>query len=197
MALPAVGQAGLIADELARVVEAYRPSSVAVLGCAGGNGLESLIGSSVRRVVAVDFNPNYVATTEARFRGRIEELQAIVANVEHDLQAFEPVGLVYAALLLEYVDLGLALRFMRRHCLSEATLAVLLQLPSGEIAHVTPSPYVSLRTLEPILRLVSPTELRRQAAQAGFQPVGSRLVTSSGGKSFSLEEFRVSGDARA
>ena len=112
MALPAVGQAGLIADELARVVEAYRPSSVAVLGCAGGNGLESLIGSSVRRVVAVDFNPNYVATTEARFRGRIEELQAIVANVEHDLQAFEPVGLVYAALLLEYVNLGLALRFM-------------------------------------------------------------------------------------
>jgi putative acetyltransferase len=191
MALPTVGQAELIASELARAVEAHRPASVAVLGCAGGNGLDRLIGSSARRVVALDINPSYAAATEARFRGRIEELEVIVADVEQGSQVFDPVDLIYAALILEYVDLGRALTFMRRHCRPEGALLVLLQLPSGEIAEVTPSPYVSLRKLAPILRLVPPAELRRRAAQYGFRASGSRYLTSSGGKSFSLEAFRA------
>ena len=196
MALPTVGQAALISNELARAVEAKRPESVAVLGCAGGNGLERLLGGSVRRVVALDINPDYVATVEARFRGRIEELEAIVANVEDHAQVFDPVDFIHAALLLEYVDLGRALRFMRRHCQPSGTLAVVLQLPSTEIAHITPSPYASLRELEPIFRFVSPAELGRQAAEAGFHPVGARIVAASGGKSFSLQEFHASrGDA--
>lgn len=192
MALPTVGQAALIAGELARAVEANRSESVAVLGCAGGNGLDRLPGGPVRRVVALDINPDYVTTVEARFRGRIEELEVIVADVEDDAQVFDPVDFIYAALLLEYVDLGRALRFMRRHCQPSGTLAVVLQLPSTEIAEITPSPYVSLRNLEPIFRFVSPAELVRQAAQAGLRPTGSRIVAASGGKSFSLQEFRAS-----
>jgi hypothetical protein len=192
MALPAVGQAELIASELARAVEAHRPHSVAVLGCAGGNGLDRLIGSSARRVVAVDINPSFVATSEARFRGRIEKLEVIVADVQDASQVFDPVELLYAALILEYVDLGRALSFMRRHCRAEGALVVMSQLPSAEISEITPSPYVSLQKLQPIMRLVSPTELRRRAAESGFQAIESRVVTSSGGKSFSLEEFRAS-----
>jgi SAM-dependent methyltransferase len=192
MALPTVGQAALIANELSRAGEAHGPASIAVLGCAGGNGLERLLGGSARRVVALDINRDYVATVEARFRGRIEGLEAIVGNVEDDAQVFDPVDLIYAALLLEYVDLGRALKFMRRHCQPAGILVVVLQLPSTEIAHITPSPYVSLRELEPIFRFVSPTELGRLAAEAGFQTMGSRIVTASGGKSFSLQEFRAS-----
>lgn len=191
MALPTVGQAELIASELARAVEAHGPGSVAVLGCAGGNGLERLLRGSARRVVALDINPDYVATVEARFRGRIEQLEVIVASVEDDAQVFDPVDFIHAALLLEYVDLGRALKFMRRHCRPAATLAVVLQLPSTEIDNITPSPYASLRELEAIFRLVSPSELDRQASEAGFHPVGSRIVAASGGKSFSLHEFRA------
>ena len=192
MALPAVAQAGLIADELARAVEVHQPASVAVLGCAGGNGLDRLIGSSTRRVVAVDINPSFVAAAEARFRGLIEGLEVVVADVEHDSQVFDPVGLLYAALILEYVDLGRALGFMRRHSQAGGSLVVLLQLPSTKISEITPSPYVSLRKLEPIMRLISPTDLRRLAAESGFQAIDSRVVTASGGKSFAVEEFRAS-----
>lgn len=191
MALPAVAQSGLIADELARVVEARMPESVAVLGCAGGNGLDRLLGSSARRVVAVDVNPDFVAATQERFQGRIRELEVHVADVETDATVFEPVDLIYAALLLEYVNLNRTMNFIRRHCRPAGALVALLQMPSAEIAHVTPSPYVSLRALERGLRLVSPAELRRRAGQAGFRPSGSRIVTSSGGKSFSLQEFRA------
>lgn len=191
MALPMVGQAGLIANELARAVDAHRPASVAVLGCAGGNGLDRLIGSSARRVVALDINPSYAAAARARFGHRIDELEVIVADVENDSQVFEPVDLLYAALILEYVDLCRALSFMRRHCRQEGALVVMLQLPS-EIAEVTPSPYVSLRRLGPTLHLVAPAEFHRRAAESRFQAIGSRVVTASGGKSFSVEEFRAS-----
>jgi len=192
MALPTVGQSTLIADELARAVEAHKPGSVAVLGCAGGNGLERLIGGSARRVVAVDINPDFAAATEARFRGRIAELEVLVADVEADSQVFDPVAFIYAALLLEYVDLDRALSFMRRHCQPGGTLAVLSQMPSTEIAEITPSPYVSLRDLGPAFRFVSPAELGRRAVAAGFQPLGSRIAVASGRKSFSLQEFRAS-----
>lgn len=192
MALPAVAQTGLLSEELARAVEARRPESVAVLGCAGGNGLDRLIGSSARRTVAVDINPDFVATTEARFRGRVQQLECIVADVESALRVFAPVDLIYAALLLEYVDLQRGIAFMRRHCRPGGALVVLLQLPSARIAHVTPSQYASLRTLEPIFRLVSPEELRRQAAATGFHPAGARTLKSAGGKAFSLQEFRAS-----
>lgn len=192
MALPMVGQAGLIANELARAVDAHRPASVAVLGCAGGNGLDRLIGSSARRVVALDINPSYAAAARARFGHRIDELEVIVADVENDSQVFEPVDLLYAALILEYVDLCRALSFMRRHCRPQGALVVMLQRPSAQVSEITPSPYVSLQKLEPIMRLIPPAELRRRAAESGFQAIGSRAVTSSGGKSFSLEEIRAS-----
>ena len=55
MALPSVGQAQLLDAALKRTVKEFQPRSLAVLGVAGGNGLESLDRATVRRVVALDF----------------------------------------------------------------------------------------------------------------------------------------------
>ncbi|MBS0417116.1 MAG: class I SAM-dependent methyltransferase [Proteobacteria bacterium] len=190
MDLPTVGQASLIADEFARVIECYRPSSAAMLGCAGGNGLNRVAGSTVRRLVAVDINPDYVAATHARYRNHIDGLEVIVADVQNDAQVFEPVGLVFAALLLEYVDLQRSLQFVRQHCQSGGIFVALLQLPSAHIAEVTPSPYVSLQDLSSIMRLVPPAQLRQQTADAGFVHITSKSVAASGGKSFAVEHFQ-------
>ena len=43
MALPSVGQAALLGDLFAATVEAHRPESVALIGCAGGNGFERIV----------------------------------------------------------------------------------------------------------------------------------------------------------
>ena len=56
MALPSIGQGQLLSTTLQQVVSAFRPRSLAVLGAAGGNGLDALDPVVVRRVVAVDFN---------------------------------------------------------------------------------------------------------------------------------------------
>src|SRR6186713_702946 len=54
MELPQVAQAELLAEQLAAAVRARSPDSVAVLGCAGGNGLDRL--PAALRVVGVDVN---------------------------------------------------------------------------------------------------------------------------------------------
>lgn len=190
MDLPTVGQSALIADEFAHLIASYEPSSAAVLGCAGGNGLDRAVGTTVRRLVAVDINPDYAETTHARFRERIVGLEVVVADVQSDIQAFQPVDLIFAALLFEYVDLQKTLQFVRRHCQSNRVFAALLQLPNAEIAEVTPSPYVSLQELSTVMRLVSPVELRQRASDAGFLHRTSRSISATGGKSFALEVFQ-------
>jgi hypothetical protein len=67
MALPAVGQAHLLGAALLRTVAQFQPCSLAVLGTAGGNGLEFVEHTSVRRMVALDFNPDYLALCSRRF----------------------------------------------------------------------------------------------------------------------------------
>ena len=191
MSLPTVGQAALIADEFARLLECHRPASACVLGCAGGNGLERAAGSEVSRLVALDINPAYAEATLARYRNRVAGLQVVVADVQSEGLAFPPVGFLFAALLFEYVDVQKALQFASRHCEAGGVLAVLLQLAHSAIAEVTPSPFTSLEKLNPIMRLVAPTELRERAAAAGFRHLQTRTLRASGGKSFSLEQFQI------
>jgi hypothetical protein len=45
MSLPTVGQGQLIARQMEDLVLEHEPASVAVIGCAGGNGFERLVGS--------------------------------------------------------------------------------------------------------------------------------------------------------
>lgn len=40
MALPAVGQARMLADLFESLLREFLPQSVAIIGCAGGNGFE-------------------------------------------------------------------------------------------------------------------------------------------------------------
>jgi hypothetical protein len=60
MALPSVAQAQLLGATLHRVVSEFRPRSLAVLGVAGGNGLELIDPEIVGRLVAVDLNPHTI-----------------------------------------------------------------------------------------------------------------------------------------
>ena len=191
MALPTVGQSQLIADELAALVRRYSPTSVAVIGCAGGNGFDRLSDTSVTRVVGVDINPAYIEQARQRYAGRIPGLEIYVADLESEGALFEPVDLMYVALVFEYVDTAQAMHALLRHCKSGSVLAVLAQLPHEQMAHVSPSPYTSLQRLEPRMRLVVPEVLQEHARQAGFAQERSRTVAATGGKHFSVLEFRL------
>ena len=125
MALPAIGQSQVIADQLDILVRTYAPSSVAILGCAGGNGFERLIDTSVSRVVGIDINPqaNNRRGTAARREGRVPGLKLVVGDIQTSAWRFEPVDFIYAALVFEYVDVARTMSALRRHCTPNGILA--------------------------------------------------------------------------
>ena len=190
MALPSIGQSRLIADQLETLVRTFCPHSIGIIGCAGGNGLDRLAGTSVNRTVGVDLNPDYIEQTRRRYEGCFPGLELYVADIQTASLLFEPVDLLYVALVLEYVDLGRTMSALWRHCQDNGVLAVVSQLPHETMTEVSPSPYTTLSRLAPVMHLVSPQELQLRAEHAGFCPEHSNTIVSPGGKNFSVNTFR-------
>ncbi len=194
MALPDVGQAAMLASQLETVLLRYAPESVAVIGCAGGNGFDR-IPASVRRVVGIDINPRYIAAATARHHGRVPGLELHVADIQAGLPPCAPVELIHAALVFEYVSLPDALANLARLCLPGGRLVVVLQRPSACVHEVSPSPYTSVQRLAPVMRLVPPEELRSHAAASGFALESEHTEVLVSGKEFVVQVHRCASDA--
>ncbi|MBJ9228381.1 class I SAM-dependent methyltransferase [Citrobacter braakii] len=189
MALPDVGQADMLSGELETLLAEYSPKSVAIAGCAGGNGFDKVINAGVTRLIGIDINPEYVADARARYTDQIAQLELYTLDIQTAIPDSEPVDLVYAALLFEYVNIDDGLKNIRAMCHDSSIFAALLQLPKEGAEAVTPSPYSSLKELSSLMRLVSPQELDDQAVQAGFSCRSQRIITLKSGKRFSLHVY--------
>jgi len=191
MAFPGIEQAQMLAEIFDGVLRQFLPRSVAVLGCAGGNGFDR-IPASVSRVVGVDINPNYLATAEARFQGRFGSVELFVGDVERDEIAFAPVELVFAGLVLEYVNVEPAIARTRSMTTANGRLVTVLQLPGNGARRVSPSPFSSVQALAGVIRLVPPLALQQAAKTHGYAQSESRTVVSAGGKPFQVQIFAPS-----
>jgi predicted TPR repeat methyltransferase len=189
MALPYVAQARLLAELLDEAIARHRPRSVAVLGCAGGNGFER-VPASVERLVGVDLNPAYIARARERYAARFApgRLELLASDVQTEAFSFAPVDLNFAGLLFEYVDLSPTLANAACMLRAEGVLVAVLQLP-GDVAVVTPSPYTSLAALSSVMRLVTPHELQSAAEGAGFRFVAQEERAAAGGKRFQVQTY--------
>lgn len=191
MALPNVGQAQLLSDVFAGALTKYAPRSVAVLGCAGGNGLDRVSSKVTERVVGVDLNPDYVQQARTRFDHQIPLLELLVGDVQTDEFTFAPVELVFAGLLFEYVDAEAVLAKIRAMLCPGGTLLTVVQLPSTAIPEITPSQFASLSALSSVMRLVPPKLLRQLAAAHGYCETEAQTVEAAGGKEFRVQAFRL------
>jgi SAM-dependent methyltransferase len=189
MSLPAVGQAQMIAEQLDRALDRWSPRSVAVVGCAGGNGLDRLMGRPIERVVAVDLNPQYIERARDRHAKRLPGLELVCADVQSESVAYGPVDFTYAALLFEYVDLQATLKTLKRNSRPGAVLTAVLQLAHSSMHSVSPSPYKSLGALAGVMTLVPPEELCEAAEGVGFTAAGSSILELSSGKKFWVQNF--------
>jgi trans-aconitate methyltransferase len=189
MALPEIGQAQMLADELEFAVREHSPKSLALIGCSGGNGLNRLVGRAVERVVGIDINPAYVEAVRSRFGVQISGLELHIADIQFALPRLAPVDLLFAALVLEYVDLPPTMGNLRRLCTPGGTLVVILQAPSSDMEAVSASPYKSIQLLAPMLRPLDQEYVHQEAAAAGFLPASSRIVELRSGKRFVVLSF--------
>jgi SAM-dependent methyltransferase len=191
MSLPEVGQAQMIAEQLARSLDRWAPRSIAVIGCAGGNGLDRIAGTTVERVVAVDVNPDYIERTRDRHAQQLRGLELVCADVQSEALIYDPVDFTYAALLFEYVGLLSALKTLKRNSRPDAVLTAVLQLPHSSVPAISPSPYTSLGNLATAMTLVAPEKLCQAAERVGFTVADSTILELSSGKRFCVQNFKA------
>lgn len=191
MALPDVGQSEMLANEFSTLLNAITPKSVALVGCAGGNGFDKVAGTGVERLVGIDINADYIADAKKRYSKKGPELELYCLDIQEKLPEIEPVELVYAALLFEYVDVLSALKNIHKLSRPGGVLAALLQLPKEGAEAVTPSPFTSLSQLSSLMQLIPPNDLNEYAAAEGYELLSQKTITLKSGKRFSLHIFSL------
>lgn len=184
MSQPAVGQAQLLSSLFGQSIDRFQPRSVALVGCAGGNGIEQLASRPIERLVALDINPAYLAVVNDRWKTALGGLETVCADLGTKMPALKPVDLAFAGLILEYVPLERALANLADLVHPSGVLVTVVQLPGTGHQKVSPSPYTSLQSLATVMNFVERSALLDTAARVGLEPIHEACHVASGGKEF-------------
>ena len=163
-----------------------RPRSVAVLGVAGGNGLERIDPAVTTRVVGVDINRAYLAKVAQRFRN-LPGLELHRVDLSSETIAPPRVALVHAALIFEHAGTGRCLENALALVEPGGHLSVVLQEPGEWEQRPGGDRYTSIRSLRGGF---SPIEPEWFCGLLGLEPVHRRRCPVPGGW-FWLGVFRV------
>lgn len=169
MAAEGIGQACALRELFGRALEYARPASVALLGSAGGNGLDRIDPVVTRRVAGFDINPAYLDETRRRYAASLPHLELHAVDLASGSADTPPFALVHAALLFEHTGLAGGLENALSLVAPAGRLSVVLQLPSRETSGVGPSPFPSLQALAPGFQLIDPSRFRGAVETCGFR----------------------------
>ncbi|MEY4729470.1 MAG: hypothetical protein RL020_628 [Pseudomonadota bacterium] len=190
MASAPITQAQMLASQFESALKRYQPKSVAVFGCAGGNGFERIDRGITQRIVAIDINADYVEICRERFASCFSKLEMLVADVQSPSLNFDPVDLIYAGLIFEYTDAETVIKNASRLLTKNGKLVSVLQLPDSGEKNVSRSAYESLGALEAHMHLVSPKALCDIAEQNRFTQTTSMEITLASTRKFQLQTFQ-------
>ena len=197
MALPEVAQAQALSKLMAMALKEYTPTSLAVIGCSTGNGFEHIDSAHTRRVVGIDINADYLKILKTRFDDKIPSLELLEADITAEDFRINPVSMVFAGLIFEYVDVLAALRTIARCLVPGGILLSVLQLPSTESAPVTATYYKSLELLKPIMNLAAPNEFSNMCGGVGLKTIKTNTIPLKKGKAFFVGFYRKNAEPGA
>ncbi len=184
---PDVQQLAALSGLFKRSLDLCQPDSVAILGVAGGNGLEHVEDRAIHRIVGIDINAQYLNRVRARF-GHQAGLELHCVDIAAHELSIVPVALVYAALVFEHAGIARALDNALSCVAPGGHLAVVLQLPSSQ--HVTSTPFPSIQSLAADFSLID-AQLFQNVMQAnGFRLVVTDRASLPGDKALWFGLFR-------
>jgi hypothetical protein len=168
MSAPQVRQLGALSDLFAEAIALRHPASIAVLGVAGGNGLERIDAKAVRRVLGLDLNPLYLDAVRQRYPD-LPGLELHCIDLAEETVHIEPVQLVHAALVFEHAGVARALESATSLVAAGGALSVVLQLPGDAGQEVGRGGFASIQKLASHFSLIDPAALRASLEERSFQ----------------------------
>lgn len=189
MSSPNVRQLELLRTVLRDLLEEFQPRSLVVPGCATGNGFEHVRPEVTSRVTGIDINPEYLAVARGRYEARIPGLTLMCADIAEVELPPASADLVYAGLILEYVELRPTIEKFCRWLRPGGVLALVIQL-GGPEENVTRTGYPAVQRLASVLRPVDPAVLEELAERNSLLLIRAARMEPVPGKVFVAALYR-------
>lgn len=189
MALNSVFQLQTLADIMREQFSAFPITSAAVLGVAGGNGLDALNDlPSIKITYGVDINASYLEASAARYPMLAGRYSTVLADINDDCSCLPHAELVIANLFIEYVgcaNFEKAIRVMEPEYVS-----CVIQIDPAE-SFVSDSPYTDkLEVLDSVHAAVDGNQLIRALDGIGYKVIDSKETPLPNGKVFRRMDFK-------
>ena len=182
--MSSIGQLQILNRTFRDVLRIYAPKSITVLGSATGNGFEHIDTSVTKRIRAIDINKEFLEVSLKRHCHRLSGLVTHNLNLRENEIEINPVDLVFAGLIFEYIDPKILSPKIRKITKSSGIVVVVIQSTSSETDFVSNTKYNSLSELAKISVEVSDTNLYRQFSKEGFKQVNKKTTDLRNGKKF-------------
>ena len=177
MSLDSVRQLQALDSIMKKQFAAYPVETAAVLGIAGGNGLEHIGTDKFRRVYGVDINADYLSAVSQRYTQLSGVLECLHIDLINEAEKLPQAQLLIANLLIEYIGYGA----FQRAVLQTAPLYVscVIQINTDAEQWVSESPY--LRAFDRLDEVHH--QMEEKALTAAMEEIGYSLILQ---ESFSL-----------
>jgi hypothetical protein len=168
---------------------AYGKASVAILGAAGGNGLEHVDPAVTTAVWAVDINDAYLAACRERFPNLAGVLKTVRCDLAAPGAALPACGLLICNLIVEYIGVPAFAALLRANRENLGVVSCVIQRSNGN-AFVSESPSAArLQALGSLHRDVGEKELAGAVEGAGFRAALRKAYPLPGAKEFVRIDF--------
>ena len=183
-----VQQLDVLSELFAEALACCRPTSVAILGVAGGNGLEHVDSHGITRIVGLDVNPLYLDEVRRRHPDK-RGLELHCVDLAEQVVDLEPVQMVHAALVFEHAGVDRCLKNSISLVAPGGALSVVLQLPGEFDQGAVASRFSSMQKLNSHFSWIDPEWLHETLAQHEFRPIHQARRSLPAGKGFWMGIF--------
>ena len=177
MSLDSVRQLQALDAIMQEQFAAYPVETAAVLGVAGGNGLEHIDTDKFRTVYGIDINADYLRAVSERYTELSGVLKCLHINLVNEVEKLPQTQLLIANLLIEYIGYGA----FQKAVLQTAPeyVSCVIQINTDEEQWVSESPY--LRAFDRLDEVHN--QMEEKALTAAMNDIGYSLILQ---ESFSL-----------
>lgn len=190
MGSPNVAQLSFLAKTFKEALENHDCNTIALLGCATGNGLEYVKNEITQRVTAVDINPEYLEILRQRYGDGVPRLEIVRDDLKKCRIEQQAYSLIFAGLVFEYLEPRALLQKIAKWLRMDGIMVTVLQLPAKKFLSVTETPYTSLKALNSIMNLIDPKQFKIISTDVGLMEIEEKEITLETGKSFYIGTYQ-------
>ena len=169
--------------------EAYPASTAAVLGVAGGNGLEHVCRDKYKTVYGVDINEDYLKAVSERFRDMGDVIKCLKIDLINEADRLPCADLVIANLLIEYIGYDAFRNAVQK--IAPSYVSCVIQINTDEKQWVSDSPYLhAFDRLDEVHHQMDGNELSSVLSGIGYTLIFHSSEKLPNGKALERLDYR-------